>query len=639
MILEPHFTPRVLVVDDNPMILDVIVQHLEEYDFEIMTARTGEKGVENAQRGQPDLILLDVMMPGINGFEACRRLKSDETTREIPVIFMTARSDVEDQVQGFAVGGVDYITKPVQRAILFARVQTHLRLRAQQQTVERQATELEQAKQRAEDAQAHAEFANRAKSIFLANMSHELRTPLTAILGFTQLMEGNSQIPSEERENLHIIRRSGDHLLTLMNQILDLSKIEAGHLTLNEKELDLNGLLNDLKAMFFLKTQHKGLELVFDCADDVPRYMRTDEVKLRQALINVLNNAVKFTDEGGVTVRVRTQSGGEMDAATLPRLSFEVSDTGPGIAPDEMGTVFTAFGQTESGRQAQEGTGLGLSISRKFAQLMGGDITVNSAVGQGTTFCVEIQPSVCAAPMKTAARSARRALALAPDQPRYRLLIVDDTPDTRQLLVKLLAPFGFELREAANGQKAIDVWEQWRPDLIWMDTRMPILDGYEATKQIRQAEQRGESERTVIIALSASAFREERCAALANGCDDFLQKPFRGADLFDVLQTYLGVQFVYEEEAERDAISKRQGTTLRSDTLAVLPAELLSKLEQAALTSDIHKISVLIDDIRFHSPDIADALTHLADSYKYMEIVTVLRQAPPAPTTKSPDVF
>ncbi|MCP4403106.1 MAG: response regulator [bacterium] len=213
-------------------------------------------------------------------------------------------------------------------------------------------------------------------------------------------------------------------------------------------------------------------------------------------------------------------------------------------------------------------------------------------------------------------------------------------PDTRQLLVKLLAPFGFELREATNGQEAIDVWEQWQPDLIWMDLQMPVMDGYEATAQIRQTEQRGESERTVIIALSASAFEEERCTALANGCNDFLRKPFREADLFDVLKTYLGAQFVYEEGAERDAIAEQQGTTLRLDALAALPAELLSKLEQAALTSAIHKISVPIDDIRLHSPGVADALARLANSYEYREILAALRQASPlAAMTKCPDVF
>lgn len=316
----------ILVIDDNATNLGVISDYLEDAGFEILTARDGEDGISNAQRTHPDLILLDILMPGIDGFETCRRLKVDPATQDIAVIFMTALSNVDDKVKGFAVGGVDYITKPLQEEEVLARVQTHLKLQAQQRQLQyqalelqNQATALKQAKDLAEAAQHIAEHANQAKSIFLANMSHELRTPLNAILGFAQIMTHNPKFPPEEQENLDIIQRSGEHLLTLINQVLNLSKIEAGRITLDEKNVDLYHLLEDLKQMFSLKTKKPGVQLLFERAEDIPQYVCTDEVKLRQVLINLLSNALKFTKEGGVAVRVNAQSIGVLEYGSTGR--------------------------------------------------------------------------------------------------------------------------------------------------------------------------------------------------------------------------------------------------------------------------------------------------------------------------------
>ncbi len=332
-----------------------------------------------------------------------------------------------------------------------------------------------------------AEAANQAKSTFLANMSHELRTPLNAILGFSQLMTKSANLASEHKDNLDIIIRSGEHLLTLINQVLDLSKIEAGRTTLNETNFDLYCLLEELQDMFQLKANDKGLRLLFDRSPDVPQYLRTDEVKLRQVLINLLNNAIKFTQQGSVSLKVKNQKSKvkiETQASNY-QLHFEVEDTGLGIAPDELDNLFQAFVQTKTGQESHQGTGLGLVISHQFVKLMGGEIIVNSVVSKGTTFKFDIKVSVVDGKDVESKQPSRRVIALEPNQPRYRLLVVDDKWDNRQLLIKLLKPLGFEVEQASNGQEAVEIWENWQPHLIWMDMRMPVMDGFEATKQIR----------------------------------------------------------------------------------------------------------------------------------------------------------
>jgi signal transduction histidine kinase/CheY-like chemotaxis protein len=359
-----------------------------------------------------------------------------------------------------------------------------------------------------------AEVANQAKSTFLANMSHELRTPLNAILGFSQILNRQPNLMPEQRENIGIIMRSGEHLLTLINNILDLSKIEAGRVSLHEKNFDLYRLLSDLEDMFQLKADDKKLHLVFEHHSHVPQYICTDEVKLRQILINLLNNALKFTQEGGVSVRVsldnKSWQAFEQEKQTINvnetiKINFEVEDTGSGIAPEELTTLFAAFVQTKTGQESQEGTGLGLVISQQFVQLMGGEISVGSQVGKGSVFKFYVQAKVVDSAESTTYKATRQVIGLEPNQPNYRILIVDDKVLNRQLLVKLLNPLGFALQEASNGKEAIAIWETWEPHLIWMDMRMPIIDGYTATKQIK-ATTKGQA--TAIIALTASVLIE-----------------------------------------------------------------------------------------------------------------------------------
>ncbi len=504
--------------------------------------------------------------------------------------------------------------------------------------------ELAESNEQLQIAKEKAEVANQAKSVFLANMSHELRSPLNVILGFAQLMARDQDLSPHHQENLGIIRRSGEHLLTLINQVLNLSKIEAGRITLNETNFDLFRLLNDLEDMFGLKADDKHIQLPFEREPDVPQYIRTDEVKLRQVLINLLNNALKFTEEGSVTLRVRSKEyevgskEEDKDSPLLPTsyslLHFSVSDTGPGIAPEEIDKLFEAFVQTETGQQAQEGTGLGLPISRKFVQLMGGDIDVESPAsipptgereakgGPGTTFNFDIQVQVVEETGIETKRPTRRVIALEPDQPRYRILIVDDSWTNRQLLIKLLNPLGLELQEAENGQEAIAVWEKLEPHLIWMDMRMPVLDGYEATKQIK-ATTKGQA--TAVIALTASSLEEERAVVLSAGCDDFIRKPFREADIFEAMHQHLGVRFVYEETKEeiRDAVSEIDFQKLEFD-MAALPADWLTDFQEAVIALDTDVLATCIDQIRPQNEWLANLLTGMVDNFQYDKISAVI---------------
>ncbi|MFP5270525.1 GAF domain-containing protein [Coleofasciculus sp.] len=517
------------------------------------------------------------------------------------------------------------------------------------------------------DAKEAADAANRAKSEFLANMSHELRTPLNAILGFAQVMTRDSTLTPTQQEYLGIIARSGEHLLTLLNDVLEMSKIEAGRITLNETSFDLYRLLKSLEEMLQLKAASKGLELIFNCDPDVPQYVRTDESKLRQVLINLLGNAIKFTGEGSVTLHVETCHGmsrhgmsrhgtsvnqcvgagftdnvtQETDNLTKPALlgerninpqspipnpqsliTFEVEDTGPGIAPAELDTLFEAFIQTETGRKSQEGTGLGLPISQKFVQLMGGTIAVSSILSQGTTFqfTIKINPAQAA---DIEIQQSKRVISLAPNQPSYRILIADDKWESRVLLVNLIAPMGFEVQEAENGWQAVERWQSWEPHLIWMDMRMPVMDGYEATRRIRQSLQ---GQATVIIALTASVFDKQRSVVLSAGCDDFVSKPFREEVIFEKMAQHLGVRYLYAQAEPASVISPDtspvtlQGTALQ-EALARMPTEWLAQLHKAALSAREKVMIQLIAQIPEEQISLAQTLSQWVNTLSFDRIV------------------
>jgi signal transduction histidine kinase/CheY-like chemotaxis protein len=490
-----------------------------------------------------------------------------------------------------------------------------------------------QQREAAERERQAAEAANHAKSAFLANMSHELRTPLNAILGFTQLMSRDQRLMPDQHENLSVINRSGEHLLALINDVLEMSKIEAGRTTLVEHTFDLHYMLDGLEDMFHLKAANKGLHLIVERTPDVPRSVCTDEGKLRQVLMNLLSNAIKFTEDGGVIVRVTSEEKADQEpndgraTASAQQLLFEIEDTGVGIAQDEIDQLFDAFVQTSSGRQSQEGTGLGLPISRQFVRLMGGDIYVRSQPGEGSTFAFHIQVYLADSAATQTALPARTVVSLASDQPGYRILIVDDRWPSRQLLSKLLHLLGFDIREASNGQEGLDIWETWEPHLIFMDMRMPVMDGYEATRRIKRTP-RGQS--TVIIALTASAFEEDRAIVLSAGCDDFIRKPFREAVIFEVLTCHLGVQFVYADEAAREHASNCAAeAALSPGDLRGLPDGWVRDLQQAAVQGDTDLLFRLIEHIREQHPALAERLTTLAHNYQFEPIIDAATDVSP----------
>jgi PAS domain S-box-containing protein len=475
------------------------------------------------------------------------------------------------------------------------------------QRVINRTAELAQAKEVADKAREKAEEANLAKSTFLANMSHELRTPLNAILGYSQLMQRDASLKTEYHKYLNTIDRSGKQLLALINDVLELSKIEAGQTSLECTSFDLHALVRDFEKMFDSTMDARGLRFDLLGIDGIPRYVVTDETKLRQILVNILSNAVKFTQRGGVSMRVDTEAG----AADGMRLKVEVADTGGGIAEDEMDKVFDYFEQTASGRAEKSGTGLGLAISRDFARMMGGDITVSSKEGEGSTFYLDVDIRKGSRSDIVNAVPKSQVIGLAPGQEIPRVLVAEDAEASRTLLVKILKPVGFDVQAVANGQEAVEKFNQWRPHFIWMDIRMPVMDGLEATRRIKMS---ASGPSTIVVALTAHALEEEKAQILSAGCDDFVRKPFRLNEIFDTMAKHLDLKYVHAEKGE-NAIPKEPDLDLRPEQLAALPAGLFKQLHDAAVELDVDRILSLIASIKSIDAHLATTLETAAKRF------------------------
>ena len=458
--------------------------------------------------------------------------------------------------------------------------------------------------------------ANRAKSVFLANMSHEIRTPMNAILGFSQLMLRDQDLTPRQCQYLGTINRSGEHLLALINDILEMSKIEAGRTTLNPSTFDLPVLLKDLEMMFRVRTDEKKLSFSVEMIGDVPQYIVTDINKLRQVFINVLGNAVKFTEQGGIGLRVRA----DREGATGPFLRVEIEDTGPGISPDDQDKLFRHFEQTKTGQQAGTGTGLGLAISREFVRLMGGAITVNSQVGKGSVFVIHLPLKEGEAQAVQAKDKPRHVLRLQPGQATCRVLIADDIEDNRQLLAQLLAPVGFEIRLATNGAEAVQEFEEWRPHLILMDFRMPVMDGHEAIRRIRAM---AGGKETKIIAVTASAMDENRQELDGDRRRRFYQQAVQGSRAVpeDSRPRWEWSTFTPRIPQPRP---RRKRPSSRPSPWRAWPQDLIDPMREAVITADLDQLLARIQEVEARDPRIAQGLRRLAEGFQYQKLLDLI---------------
>ncbi|MEO7735879.1 MAG: ATP-binding protein, partial [Kofleriaceae bacterium] len=459
-----------------------------------------------------------------------------------------------------------------------------------------------------------ADDANQAKSRFLANMSHEIRTPMNAVLGFAQLLLRDPAITAGQRSHLATINRAGDHLLSLIDGILQLAKVEAGREAVVETPFDLWLLVSDVESLFRSRAVDKGLRLAVERDPGVPQLVRADEGKIRQVIANLLANAIKFTPRGRVTLRLALAS-----HASGERLACEVEDTGAGIASDELARLFSNFEQTASGRASKQGTGLGLAISRELVRLMGGEIDVRSRAGEGSTFTFAV-PIVRAAAVEMASRDLRgHLLHVAAGEQAPRVLVADDNEDNRTLLLGLLSLVGFETRSCGDGEQAVRDFGSWRPQLILMDMGMPVLDGISAIQRIRAAPG---GDLPKIVCITARAFPEDELRARDAGADAFVKKPVRESALLELIGSLLDVRFV--EGAEPPPATASPPPELTHAALARLPAPLRERLRVATRSADLDGMLAVADEARGHDRDAGAGLRMLSERYAYKRILELL---------------
>lgn len=481
--------------------------------------------------------------------------------------------------------------------------------------------ELTAAKETAMREAALSREANLAKSQFLARMSHELRTPLNAILGFSQLMTRDDALNPDQQNYLAIINQSGNHLLDVINDILDLSKIEAGRITLNEQPFQLHRLLNTVRAMLAMKAADKGLAFHLDLDPFLPIQVEGDEQKLRQVLINLLGNAIKFTDRGLIRLRVWVTSPA---VAGKMGIEFQVIDTGSGIAPGDQVTLFEPFVQSLRRSDRQEGTGLGLTISQQFVQLMGGIITVTSEVDRGTTFAFTL-------PLKVVVDYASRApgplivTGLAPGQRNYHILIVEDRESNRYLLEQLLKTVGFTTTAVHDGAEAITAWQEIQPDFIWMDLQMPVLDGLEATREIRALETaQGVSHAVPIAMMTASAYAMDEASILAVGCNALIRKPYTEKEIFETMAHCLGLDYTYREAVNQGEVDIGGSDRRLLQQFHTTSLAWREKFTQAVLEADGEEVQQLVAQLPLDCSDLANGVLQWLDNFEFETIITVL---------------
>lgn len=475
---------------------------------------------------------------------------------------------------------------------------------------------LQQAKESAEQARAEAEVANKAKSTFLANMSHELRTPLNGILGYAQILERDPQLTLKQGEGIKIIQRSGEYLLTLINDILDLSRIEANRVDLYFTDIRFIDFLNDIAELFRIRAEQKGIAFIYERLSHLPEGVRVDEKRLRQILINLLGNAIKFTEQGGVTLKIGYEGA---------NIRFQIEDTGIGVAAEELDKIFQPFEQAGDQRYRAEGTGLGLAITQRLVEMMGGELKVASQLGQGTTFWFalqleEVSNLVPVSEMQT-------PVIIGYQGERRRILLIDDRWENRSVMQNLLVPLGFELIEAENGQLGLEQALATPPDLIITDLVMPVLDGFEVA---RRARQEPSLQQIPIIAASASVFDYHQQESLAAGCDEFIAKPVRFDMLLSALEKHLHLQWIYDDQNKKNVANNAENDQNQTteEILFQLDEKSAFILNELILLGDIGGIITKAEQIAAETPassSLMKRICYYAQQFEEDKIVELLK--------------
>jgi len=525
----------VLIIDDQRMNISELSKALRP-EYEIFAAGNGRDALMAAEACMPDVILLDIQMADMDGYEVLTELKKSEKTKDIPVIFITGLDDAESEEKGLALGAVDYIRKPFSPAIVKLRIYNQIEMLELTESLMSSAEQLEMALEEAQEA-------NKAKSAFLSNMSHEIRTPMNAIIGIGELLL-REKLNERQKAYVNDITVSSKALLEIVNDILDFSKIESGKLELNPVDYDFSDLLDNIESMFIHITHRKGLEFRLELADDLPDILFGDDLRLRQVLTNILGNAVKFTEKGHVSLRV---------SASKDTLRFEIADTGIGIHKEDLPKLFKAFEQVDKSiNRNVVGTGLGLVISKSFIELMGGAITLDSEYGKGTVFTIEI-PVNKGNKEKVAEKAAEKECRLI-CAPEARILVVDDNEFNRKVAGGILDLMGIRAEMADSGFMAIELVKQKDYDIVFMDHMMPEMDGVEATAEIRKMG--GKYERLPIVAFTANAIHGAKEMFLENGFNDFISKPINTQALVTILEDWLpsGKVRTIDEPEDAEAI-------------------------------------------------------------------------------------